>query len=286
VSARLSGRRLRLALPNALAYSILVVGVLAVAFPIGWMVSTSFKDSGALFAMPPQWIPLKPVLEAYGQLFSADSSFLTYYRNSIVVCGLATLLALQLGAPAAYALSRFRLRGRNSILIFVLSSQMFPVVLLLLGMFRLFRDAHALNNMIALAVAYTSFALPFSIWMLRNYFETVPAEIEEAALIDGCTRLSVLWRVLVPITRPAFISVGVFTFLVGWNELLFALTLTSTDDSRTIPAGLVITFQGQYQISWAAMMAASLLVSVPIIAIFIFLQRYVVQGLTLGAVRG
>ena len=262
------------------------MGAVIVVLPILWMISTSFKDTGAMFAVPPQWIPKEPTLQSFRAILSADNPFLVWFRNSIIV-GLATSAgSLLLAVPAGYAFSRFRFRGSNSILMFIVTSQMFPIVLLLISIYLMFNSLGLLNTLQGLVLAYMSFSLPFAIWMLKNYFDTIPSELEEAALIDGCGRLGAMTRVALPLIGPATVSVGIFCFLVAWNELLFAMTLNTSDAFRPLAPGLIIRYAGQYQSLYNEMMAASFFASIPVIIVFVVLQRYVVAGLTLGAVKG
>jgi multiple sugar transport system permease protein len=274
---RLSGR--------TVIYILIIVGVVITLFPILWMISTSFKPVDALFNMPPEWVPKNPTIQSFRNLFKPGSFFLKYFVNSFIVCASATLVTVFVASLAGYAFSRFRFRGSRFAMFIILVSQMFPIVMLLISIFTLFLKLRLINTYPALLLTYTGFALPFSVWMLKNYFDTLPREIEEAAYIDGCDRFRVLTKIVYPVTGPAILSVALFVFLVGWNELMYALTLTNTDTMRTIPPGLVVTYQGQYQVYWSEMMAASLLVSIPIILLFIFMQRYFIQGMTMGAVK-
>ncbi len=266
-------------------YLFIVIGVIITLFPILWMVSTSFKHVDALFNMPPEWIPKHPTMQPFRNLFKPGSFFVVYFINSLIVCISTTVITVFFASLAGYAFSRFTFRGSRTTMFIILISQMFPIVMLLISIFSLFLKLKLINTYPALILTYVSFALPFSIWMLKNYFDTLPREIEEAAYIDGCSRFRVLLKIVYPITGPAILSVALFIFLVGWNELMFALTLTNTDNMRTIPPGLVVTYQGQYQVYWAEMMAASLLVSIPVILLFIFMQRYFIRGMTMGAVK-
>lgn len=268
------------------SYLFLIVGSILILWPVVWTLSTSFKNTGALFAMPPQWIPNEPTLAPYLQLFKPDNPFPIWFRNSVFVALLTVLIGLVLAIFAGYGLSRYRFRGSNVLMLFVLSSQMFPTVLLLIGIYVIFRDLRLLNNAGGLVLAYLCFAIPFSIWMMKGYLDTIPVEMEEAGLIDGCGRLGVLFRITLPLLTPAVISVGVFSFLVAWSELMFALTLMTDDAVRTFPPGLIIRYAGQYQSLYNEMMAASVLVTLPVIVVFVFLQRYFVEGMTLGAVKG
>jgi multiple sugar transport system permease protein len=278
-------RSAKRAILQVLIYAFLTGGVILVLWPIVWTLSTSFKQTGALFAMPPQWIPQEPTIAPYLQLFAKDNPFPIWYRNSVVVAGATVVIGLLLAIFAGYALSRYRFRGSNALMLFILSSQMFPTVLLLIGIYIVFRP-HLLNNLAGLVLAYMSFALPFSIWMMKGYLDTIPLEMEEAGLIDGCSRLQVLFKITLPLLAPAVVSVGVFNFLVAWSELMFALTMTTSDTVRTFPPGLIIRYAGQYQSLYNEMMAGSVLVTLPVIVLFVLLQRYVVEGMTLGAVKG
>ncbi len=265
---------------------VVLVGMVLVLFPVAWMVSTAFKDTGAMFALPPQWIPEHPTLEPFEVILSSKNPFLIWFRNSVLV-GLGTSFAsLLLAIPAGYAFSRYRFRGSSVILLFIVGSQMFPIVLLLISIYLMFMSVGLLNTLYGLIIAYMSFSLPFAIWMLKNYFDTIPPELEEAALIDGCGRLGAMARVALPLIGPAAVSVGIFSFLVAWNELLFAMTLNTGDFARPLAPGLIIRYAGQYQSLYNEMMAASFFASIPVIVVFILLQRYVIAGLTMGAVKG
>ena len=279
-------RRLRKTAGEVAPHLVIWIGMVLVLFPVLWMVSTAFKDTGTMFALPPQWIPEHPTLEPFRAILSPKNPFLIWFRNSVLI-GLGTSFAsLLFAVPAGYAFSRYRFRGSNGILMFIVGSQMFPIVLLLISIYLMFRNWSLLNTLHGLVVAYMSFSLPFAIWMLKNYFDTIPAELEEAALIDGCGRLGAMVRVALPLIGPAAVSVGIFSFLVAWNELLFAMTLNISDAVRPLAPGLIIRYAGQYQSLYNEMMAASFFASIPVIVVFILLQRYVIAGLTMGAVKG
>ncbi len=269
-----------------LTYAFIAAGVVVALFPILWMLSTAFKSVKDLFNMPPEWIPREPTLLAFANLFKAGNFFLRYFLNSMIVCLSSTLLTVAAASLAGFAFSRFRFKGAKTAMFLFLVTQMFPNVVLLISVFTLFKELRLLNTYPALILTYAGFALPFSIWMLKNYFDTLPVEMDQAAYIDGASHGQVLIRIVYPLTGPAILSVALFVFLVGWNELMFSLTLTSTDTMRTLTAGLVVTYQGQYQVYWAEMMAASLLASLPIVLLFLLMQRYFIQGMTMGAVKG
>jgi multiple sugar transport system permease protein len=286
VRNELSGKSVLRIVWAALTYLVLAAGVAVTLFPILWMFSTAFKNVKDLFNMPPDWIPHPPTLAAFANLFKPGNFFLRYLLNSMIVCVSSTLLTVGAASLAGFSFSRFRFRGARTAMFFFLVTQMFPNVVLLISVFTLFKELRLLNTYPALVLTFAGFALPFSIWMLKNYFDTLPIEMDQAAYIDGCSHVQVLTRIVYPLTGPAILSVALFVFLVGWNELMFSLTLTSTDRMRTIAAGLVVTYQGQYQIYWSEMMAASLLASLPIVLLFLVMQRYFIQGMTMGAVKG
>jgi multiple sugar transport system permease protein len=211
---------------------------------------------------------------------------LTYFLNSVIASTFATLLSITVSVFAGYAFSRFRFPAKRAVLVFILASQMFPLVVLLVGIYILFRQLNLLDTYLGLILAFTSFSLPFSIWMMRGFFDTVPPELEQAAMVDGATRLQALLRVILPLVGPGVIAVGLYSFLNAWNNLLFALSLTSSQNMRTIPPGFLLTYVGEFQYQWADAMAGSVMVSLPMIVVFIFLQRYLIKGMTAGAVKG
>lgn len=265
---------------------VLFIGLVVVFVPLFWMISTSIKPMEFVYKIPPVWIPRSPTLKHFTDLISPTSLFPRFYINSIIVCFLNTVISMTCAVLAGYSFSRYKFHGSGGIFLFILGSQMFPAIMFLLSLYLMYARMRLLNNYVALAIAYASFTLPFAVWMLKNYFDTIPLEIEEAAKVDGCNRFEILTRIVLPLSAPALVAVGIFTFLVAWNEMLFALTLMPNTESTTLPPGLLLTFVGQMTVSWGRIMASALLVTTPAIALFIFLQRYVVQGLTGGAVKG
>ncbi len=265
---------------------ILIIGLFIIFMPFIWMISTSIKPLKLIYKIPPVWIPRPPTLDAFKYLFSSVSLFPKFFLNSIIVCLLNTFISLTCAVLAAYSFSRYKFRGSKPLLIFILSSQMFPPVMFVISLYVIYRHLHLLNNYFGLAISYSSFTLPFAIWMLKNYFDIIPKEIEDAAKIDGCSRFRIIIKIIIPLTAPALISVTIFSFLVAWNDLLFAMTLMPDNTKQTLPPGLLLTFVGNFQVYWSEMMAASLIVTTPMVILFIFLQRYVIQGLTGGAVKG
>jgi multiple sugar transport system permease protein len=193
---------------------------------------------------------------------------------------------MAIASLAGYAVSRLRFPGKRPLLLGILATQMFPHVLILISLYGMFRQLHLMNTHLGLIFSFTTFAVPFSVWMMKGFFDGIPHEIEEAALIDGCTRMGALRRVVLPLVSPGLLAVSLFSFLDGWNNLLYPLTLATSVEVRTIPPGLLLSFLGQFKHDWAGMMAASVVVTVPVIIIFVLLQRFLVRGLTAGAIKG
>ncbi|MEA4900680.1 carbohydrate ABC transporter permease [Desulfitobacterium sp.] len=255
-------------------------------FPIYWMLSTSFKSNLDVFQLPPEWWPANPTMENYAGLFSPETPIMRFFFNSFVTSVLTVLVTLVLATFSGYALSRLRFRFRNQILVSVLITQMFPLVVMLAPLYVLYNKAHLLNTYVGMVIAFTSFALPFGIWMIKGFVDTVPVEIEEAAMVDGCTRFQAMRKVVLPLTIPGIVSTGIFAFLDAWNNLLFPMVLTNDITMKTLPAGLVLVFTGAFKHNWGGMMAACIFSTIPVVIIFILLQRYLVDGLTGGAVKG
>ncbi len=283
-----AARRRRITL--ALSYIYLAGLTLFTLFPLFWMVSSALKPVDDLFIIPPQWIPERPTLAAMDSVLTGDlgrsSLFPDYFKNSFIVTVGTTVLALVVATLAAYALSRYPFKGSNKLMLSILSLQMFPQAMLLISFYIIFLQLSLLNTYQGLILANATFAVPFSIWMLKGFFDTVPREIEEAALIDGCTRFSVLPRIVLPLITPGLLAAGVYTFLIAWDEYLFAATLMVQPEMRTLPPGIIQSFVGQFYLNWPNVMAASVLITIPVTLLFVFFQKYLVQGLTAGAVKG
>jgi len=264
---------------------VLITGVWTL-FPIYWMLSTSVKENLEVFKVPPDLWPEHPTVASYIGLNNDIAPVPAFFRNSVITSIGTVVLAVALAMFAGYALSRLRFRFRRSILIGVLMTQMFPLVVLLIPMYLLYVRAHLLNSYLGLILAFTSFTLPFGIWMIKGFVDSVPAEIEEAAMVDGCNRLQAMWMVVFPLVIPGVVATAVFAFLDAWNNLLFPLTLVNELTMKTLPPGMILAFGGEFKHDWAGMMAASTVVTVPVIVAFVLIQRYLVEGLTGGAVKG
>jgi multiple sugar transport system permease protein len=269
----------------------LIIGITIILFLIYWMLSVSLKAPEEVFTRAPTWYPHEPTFKAYINLWRLGttqtevSPIGTFLLNSIIVAGGTTALCLFIGSLAAYVFSRFRFRGSRALMLVILTTQMFPFVMLVISVYLLFKRFYLLNTYIGLILSYTTFALPFTVWFMRAFFDTIPREIDEAAIVDGCNQAGVLFRIMLPLGSPGLLAAGLFTFLVSWDEFLFALTLTTSKSMMTLPPGMMVTFVGQFTIDWGRVMAFSVVASTPVVLLFMFLQRYFVQGITGGAIK-
>jgi ABC-type glycerol-3-phosphate transport system permease component len=250
-------------------------------YPIVWMVSFSFRretETGIPGLLPPN-----PTIQNYIDMWSV-APFVQFFATSLSVAGFSALVGLLLGAPAAYAVARMRFRGRRAIEGSLLFSQVLPVALLIVPLFILSRALGTYDTVIGLMLVYAGLLLPVAILILRGFFLQVPVEIEEAALVDGASKLETFRLISVPLSRAGMVTTAIFVFVVAWEEYLLALTLTATERSRTVPIGLTYFFQ-QYGTSYVGLMATSVVSSLPVLLLFLFLGRYFVRGITAGAIK-
>jgi multiple sugar transport system permease protein len=262
--------------------SIAVIGLFGL-FPIYWMLVTALRPNETVFQFPPSLLPADLTLEHFGNFF-ADPKLLRYLLNSCIVSVATAALSVVVATLMGYSFSKFRYRGRRSLMYLVLASQMFPHALLLITLYALFSAYGLLGSYTGLVLSFTAFTLPLCVWMLKSFFDTIPDSILEAATLDGAPRWRVLTSVVLPLAKPGLIAAGLFAFVRGWNDFIFALTLAGPD-KQTLPPGLVNTYLGEFQTAWPDLMAASLVVSLPVVVAFIALQRFLVSGMTAGAVR-
>jgi len=277
-------RRTRSLIGNLGRYLGLIVFSLVLVFPLLWMISTSFKPGNEIFTKIPRWIPNQPTIENY-RFMLLHTTYPVYYLNTLKVSIITTVFALVISVFAGYSLSRFRFRGRGFLGVLIIAVQMFPYVLLVIPMFIVMRSMGLIDTHLSLIIAYSTFALPFSTWMLKGYFDTIPVSLEEAAIIDGCRRSQILFRIILPLSAPGLVAVAMFTFILGWREYIYALAFTRSEKLRLLTVGLAL-MQGQHgRISWGQIMSGAVLACIPAILVFTILQKYMVQGFTRGAVK-
>lgn len=261
----------------------LVLGAIFAAAPVLWMLASSFKSNTEIFELPPRLLTENFSFDAYVAIFT-DPEKIRFFINSYVVAGFVTLLTLVIAIQAAYAFSRFEFRGKRILNVMIVSVQAVPPITLLIPYFGLVVALGLYNTYPGLIFTYMVFTLPYAIIMMTGYINTLPRELDEAVRVDGAGSFTALWRVLVPISVPGIVSVGVYTFMIAWNEYLFALTLTRTVDMRTVPIGIQL-LMGQHSYEWNEIMAMSILGSIPVLVLFLFFQRYFISGLTSGSVK-
>ena len=278
LSVGMKGRR---AFLHLLIYTLLVLAIVVMCFPLAWMLTVSVRPNVEVMTIPPTWIPKVFSLEAYSKIFQ-NPRYLTVFINTCLVSIIVTALSLTLGAMAAYALARFKFVGHRPVLMFLITTQMFPLVLLCIPYFRVFITLGLYDTLLSLIIVYLTFTLPFCILMLRSYFLNIPKDMEEAAMVDGCSRFGAIFRILIPISYPAFIGAGLYSFLLAWNEFLFAVVLIESWGNRVLTMA-IYSLMAEFVTDWNTMMAFSMLASFPLVAAFIFLQKYMVQGMTAGA---
>ncbi|MFM0227354.1 carbohydrate ABC transporter permease [Paraburkholderia dipogonis] len=252
--------------------------------PIVWMVMTSIKPQGEVFVQFPSFWPHVPTFENYRKLF-AQGEMVGYLRNSLLTAGGGALLTVTLATYAAYSFAKFRYRGRKALMVLMLSAQMFPFAMLLVSLYPILQAFGLLNTRIGLIIAYIVLALPSGTYMLYSYFVNIPNEIIEAARTDGASELYILHRIVLPLAMPALVTVGLYSFMWAWNDLLFSLTLITSPELRTVGPGLLLGYMGEGKSDWGGAMAASIVSSLPVVIGFAFLQRFFIQGLTAGAVK-
>jgi len=279
-----------------IVYALVMLFAVFSACPLAWMFSTSIKPRTEIFRIPPQWIPANPTFIHYQKIFfpspetqmttttETAKQFGTYFYNSTLVSVASSVLALLVAAPAAYAFSRFKFPGKNAAYFSILLRNMFPLLVFLVPLFFLWSQLGLRNTHLGLILAYLTFSLPLSIWLLRGFFDSIPPELERAARVDGCTRFGAFLRISLPLTTPGLAATAIYSFIQAWNEYPFALHLTDSSSLRTLPVGLTYFFT-ENTADWPGLMAAATFISIPVVIVFLMLQRYFVSAITAGAVK-
>jgi ABC-type glycerol-3-phosphate transport system permease component len=269
---------------HILVYVVLICGSVGVLVPLLWMVSPAFKSMTEITGTTGiNIIPKHITYEAFVNIWK-DYPMLTWLRNSIVIVVFETLIAIAVSALAGYGTSRFRFRGRGTMMTFLLVTQMFPAIMMIIPYYKVLQTLHLINTLTSLVVVYISSTIPMLTWMMMGYFEGIPRELDEAALIDGCSRFRTFRQIILPLTLPGLISAAIYAFIHGWNEYMYALILINNDNLKTLPVGIG-QMNGFYRIMWNDLMAASIVSSLPLLILFLFLQKYFVSSLTAGAVK-
>ena len=271
---------------NAFRCAVAILIALVLLFPMLWMLNTSLKTEAEIFMNPPTLYPHTLNLKSYiSQIETGDFNMFRSFFNSLIISVGAMLIAVVLAVPASYAIARYRFRGRKPILLGFLVTQMLPVSVLLTPMFIMFRNMHAYNTWLAPILADATIGIPFSILILKNYFASIPHELEEAAYIDGCTRFSAFIRILVPVAKPGVAVCAIFSLLYAWGDLAYGMTFILDQPKRPITAG-IFNFMGQYGTKWSYLSAFAVVSIIPVAIIFVFMQKYIIAGMTSGAVKG
>jgi multiple sugar transport system permease protein len=262
--------------------ALVVLGVF-VFFPLYWMLNTALKPAREVFELT--FFPSNPTLDNFIGVFN-NSTIMRYLRNSLVISVISSLFTTMISAYAGYSFSKYRYRGRRSFMMLILVSKMFPYAVLLLSLYTMMKQLNLLDNYLSLILAYITFALPVGCWTLKAFFDEVPDALIESASIDGAGQWTIMHRIIFPLAVPGLISTAIYGFVWSWNDLLYSLTLVTSPGLRTLAPGLIMTYIGEGEQDWGGMMAASIAVSIPVTIMFVFLQRFFIQGLTSGAVKG
>jgi multiple sugar transport system permease protein len=266
-----------------LVYLVIIPVMLVIIFPFFVMVLTSLKAEHEIFVSPPPWFPKRPIFQNYIDIWRYVR-LVNYFKNSGIFALGTTLLTIIIALPAAYATARIRFRGRMVFLFLILITQMFSPIVVIISLYKMMAFYRSLNTYRSIIVTYTAFNQAFTIWLLTGYFSTIPRDIEEAAMIDGCSRFAAIFRVLVPLAKPGIVATVIFVFIWSWNEFLIVLTFVSTEKLWPLTLG-IYGFIGRYKVLWQYLMAVSFLTTLPVVVLFLLIERQLVSGLTAGAIR-
>ncbi|MEA4907424.1 MAG: carbohydrate ABC transporter permease [Chloroflexi bacterium] len=269
---------------RTVVYALLIILSLFVIFPLLWIISTSFKPANEVMSIPPRWIPDHPTLENYINVLT-NSSIPRHFLNSVLVSSIVAVVSVLAGGVTGYGLARRKSRGTSGISMFILGSQMLPATVVMVPLYLFISRFELYDTVFGLALAHLTLTMPLVTWLCKGYIDTIPIDLEEAAQMEGCSRLQALRLVILPIAAPGVAAAGMYAFVQSWNEFTLASVLTASDKSRTLPIGLT-EFASLFKIDWGSTMAASVIISIPVIIIFFFMQKYIVGGLAQGAVKG
>ena len=268
-----------------IALAVIAIALVQAIFPIVWLALNSLKNRLEMFAVPPLWFSMAVTNENYVATF-IDRPFVTYMLNSLIVAMLSTFFSMLIGVPAGYALTRFDLgKAKKHVAFWILSTRMMPPIVTVIPIYLVFSSIGLLDTKTSLVIAYTTFNLPFVVWMMKSYLADIPKDLEESAMVDGDTHMGAFWRVVLPLAKPGLAATAIFCLIQSWNELLFALILTETTGANTLPIGIAGRVT-QYKTEWGEICAAGFAGSLPIIIFAFIVQKHLVRGLSFGAVKG
>ena len=273
-------------LGDVFKYLVLAIILIFLLFPLYWVLMTSFKTNMEAYRFPPTMVPEAPTLNSYISLFTQDNFFFTYYINNFIVSGFTAAITLVLAVMSGYALPRFKIGWNKWIVAAFMSAQMFPIVSRMISLYDLLGKIHLINTRTGLILALTAAMLPFTITLMASFFDGIPKELEEAAIVDGAGRIQTLFRIIMPLVKSGMVAVGIYAFLMTWDDYLHAVTLIQDDSLRTLSAGVALRYLGELSYDWSKVNTISVVGILPIMLLFFFFQKYMVKGLVAGAVKG
>lgn len=271
---------------SCLKYAVMAIILIFLLFPIYWMVVTAFKTNMEAYLFPPTFVPNEPTCASFLSLLTVNNQFFVYYKNNFIVSAVSALISTFVALVSGYALSRFHFKWNKWILASLLSSQMFPVVSRMISLYGLLGKVHLINTRGGLILAIVAAQIPFCVTLMASFYDSIPKELEEAATVDGSKRFQTLFQVIVPLVKPGIVAVGIYSFLMTWDDYLHAATLIQTDSLRTLSVGIALRYLGELSYDWSLVNAISVVGALPMILLFIFFQKYMVKGLVAGAVKG
>ncbi len=265
-------------------YFVIIALLFLFVFPIYWMFISSLKDNSVLMRLPPQLYPTFSTLDSYKAIFQ-NVKYMRYIGNSLIVASITVVIDLLFSVFAGYSLSRFRYPGRKAIMTVTLSAQVFPTVVILISLYEFFSKFKLMNSYFGLALADVAMSLPLSVWMLKSFCDSVPRSLDEAARVDGCGRFRTMMQIVVPLLKPGMLAVGIYAFLMSWDDYLLGLVIMTKTPKKTLPVGISESFLGEFGFDYSGMMTISVVASLPVLLLFLIFQKYMVAGLTGGAVK-
>jgi arabinogalactan oligomer/maltooligosaccharide transport system permease protein len=271
---------------NIITHLILIIASLLSVFPVIWIFSTSFKYKADVLKPSISIIPENPTLSNYAYVLSMDNYvFWKWLANSVFIALITTVIGIFLASTTAYAFSRFEFWGKKTLLFSFLLTQMFPGAILIVPLYNIVKNMGLLDTYTGLIIAYSTISLPFCVWMMKSFFDTIPKSLEEAAMVDGLNSFSTFWRIILPLSLPGLAVTSFFSFITAWNEFMFALTFMSSSNHYTLPVGLR-TFVFEFNTDWHYMAAGAIIVTLPVLLFFLIAQKFLISGLTSGGVKG